>query len=61
MCWGGKKPSKEDYEAINSWSCYWFRIRRSSFGGHKSLPVEQELWRETRVLVRDAPEKFATP
>ena len=30
-------------------------------GGTKSLPLEQELRRETRVLERDAPEKFATP
>lgn len=36
---GGKEPSKEDYEAINSRSCYWLRIRRSNFTGHKSLLV----------------------
>lgn len=58
--WGGKEPSDEDYEAINSRSCYWFRIRSSSSTGTNLCPWEQELRREIRLLVCDAGEVWTS-
>lgn len=56
--WDGKEPSKEDYEAINCRSCYWFRIGGVASPGTNLCPWERELRRETRPLVCDTRESL---
>lgn len=59
--WGGKEPSKEDYEAINSRSCYWFRIQEEASRGTKSLPVQTGAPERNQTAGVQCPGKFGPP